>query len=620
MFYQKNRGNRAAVWSGWWGLLATLITYLGLSSGAVADMTALEAPIIITASRLPEPLDQALGNPTVIESQTIEQSMATDVAELLEQLGTVDVIHNGGPGQGVSVFLRGANSNQTLVLLDGVRLNPGTFGLASLQNIAPNLVDHIEVITGPRSSLYGSDAMGGVINIITKDPQGSGGDLNAQWGTFNTRTVDVDGFQGSEHSHVFGALHWEESHGYPTQVGDTNDRGFRNGSYLLKADTVIAGAQIAAESWRTSGDVAYSDPTSTPIGRSQYFNNERSSLSLQGSLLPTTHSSLRISQLIDNLEQTTSPDFDTTHRTQIDATTDIWLGAHKLLGGALLNFDHISSSVYGTKYDVSDMLHTFFVEDRYHTERSEAQASVALTHSTVFGNHETWNGGIGWHLTPTELLSLTGGTAFRAPTGSDLYGFGGNVALKPETSTNLELSFTKQISDHDQWSLTAYDHRIGDLITYTYMPTPDNPYNGTNENVNKAHIKGIEGQYSLTWLEWHFKIRGERQEALNESAGNSLLRRAHGMGALTLNRAFGAWNFNGEWLVVGKRDDIDSVTYGHTTNGSYALLNLGGQWQVNPALVAQVRIENAFDKSYQTANGYYAPGRVFKAGFRYAWH
>jgi len=137
--------------------------------GATAqDLSIDDATIIVTATRVPTPLDEILPSTIVIDRETIDRSLAADAADLLRFHAGLELARNGGPGQSTSLFIRGADSNHTLVMVDGVRINPGTIGIPALQNLAPELIDRIEVVKGPRSSLYGTDAIGGVINVITR--------------------------------------------------------------------------------------------------------------------------------------------------------------------------------------------------------------------------------------------------------------------------------------------------------------------------------------------------------------------------------------------------------------------------------------------------------------------
>jgi vitamin B12 transporter len=136
-----------------------------------ADWPRLDEYVVVTATREPEPVSNLLVPIAVIDRDDLDRSLAVDVSQLLAQQPGIDITPYGGPGQTVSVFMRGTNSNHTIFLVDGIRINPGTIGVAAIQTLAPDLVDHIEIVKGPRSALYGTDAIGGVVHL---DPNANG--------------------------------------------------------------------------------------------------------------------------------------------------------------------------------------------------------------------------------------------------------------------------------------------------------------------------------------------------------------------------------------------------------------------------------------------------------------
>ncbi len=152
-----------------------------------------EERIVVTATRIPEPLEEVLAPVVVIDRSTIERTASSDAAELLRFHAGVELGRNGGPGQTTAVFLRGAESHHTLIMIDGVRINPGTIGLAALQNISPDLIERIEIVKGPRSALYGSDAIGGVINVITRRGARNGWTAELGYGDYDTRRASLTG-------------------------------------------------------------------------------------------------------------------------------------------------------------------------------------------------------------------------------------------------------------------------------------------------------------------------------------------------------------------------------------------------------------------------------------------
>ncbi len=207
-----------------------LCTQIAWSASAAAATTITPDPpdIVVTATRVPTPLDQVLAPMLVIDRARIEDSAATDAADLLRFNAGLDLARNGGPGQTTSLFIRGAESNHTLVLVDGVRINPGTIGLAGLQNISPSMIERIEVVKGPRSALYGTDAIGGVINVITRRGADTGWTAELGYGDYDTQEANVTGGFATDRIEFDLGVSWLDSDGFPTRTDDDTDRGYEN--------------------------------------------------------------------------------------------------------------------------------------------------------------------------------------------------------------------------------------------------------------------------------------------------------------------------------------------------------------------------------------------------------
>jgi vitamin B12 transporter len=207
------------------GVAAALTT--SLSFPAVAQDELEET--IVTATRTPVPLD-AVGAPVIVISRNdIERSLASDVSELLQGHAGLEISRNGGPGQTTSLFMRGTDSNHTVVLVDGVRINPGTIGGAALQNIAPESIERIEIVKGPRSSLYGTDAIGGVVQLFTRRAAHDAFSAGATYGSDATQQLFADGaVNAGEKLHFGFGGSYSESEGMPIFVDSTSDRGYRN--------------------------------------------------------------------------------------------------------------------------------------------------------------------------------------------------------------------------------------------------------------------------------------------------------------------------------------------------------------------------------------------------------
>jgi vitamin B12 transporter len=220
----------------------------GLAGAATvhADTVITDPPVIVTATRVPTPVDEVLAPVIVIDRETIERSAPGDASDLLRFHAGLEVARNGGPGQTTALFIRGADSNHTLVLVDGVRINPGTIGLAAIQNIPPDMIERIEVVKGPRSSLWGTDAIGGVINIVTRRGTHDGWAAEAGYGDYDTRKASFNGgLPVGEHVDVDFGASWIESDGFPTRTTDHTDRGFDNLSMSGQVRADVGQAQVS---------------------------------------------------------------------------------------------------------------------------------------------------------------------------------------------------------------------------------------------------------------------------------------------------------------------------------------------------------------------------------------
>ncbi len=225
-----------------------------------------EMNVVVTATRVPTPADEVLAPVVVIDRATIERSNAGDAAELLRFHAGLDIASNGGPGQPTAMFIRGAESNQALVLVDGIRINPGTIGLPGLQNIRPDMIERIEVVKGPRSALWGSDAIGGVVNVVTRRGSQDGWITEAGYGAYDTKRASLNGGVDLGQSAALDVgVSWTDSDGFPTRTTDDIDRGYENlsANVALRAD--VGAAEVTVRHWRTAGTSEYSDFFLTPV-------------------------------------------------------------------------------------------------------------------------------------------------------------------------------------------------------------------------------------------------------------------------------------------------------------------------------------------------------------------
>jgi vitamin B12 transporter len=599
-----------------------------IANAADADDPNSAERIVVTASREPEKAGDALVPVIVIDRDAIEQSLATDVAELLRFHAGIDVVPAGGPGQQTSVFIRGANSNQTVVLIDGVRINPGTVGTPALQNIAPELVDHIEVVKGPMSTLYGSDAIGGVINVITRH---DGNDLEAMlgYGRYDTRAGYAGGQYSGPDGSVSLAVNYLDSSGFPPLTGSTLDSPFRDTSENVGAHTTVGGVELGARAWHASGTTDYLNDIVTPLD--QNYDTSSYAVYAAGSVTADWHSKLTLSRATDDIRQVqpdpyafpVADDFATTNRNTIDWQNDVRAGAQLFTFGGIVSAEHARTLSYGDGYDVETYSDTWFAQDKLDFGNEQLQAAVGWTHHSVFGDHYTWNAEYGIEPAKGTRLTVGWGTAFRAPNSTDLYGYGGNPELKPESSRNLELGLRQQISAHQWLTLAAFDNRIDDLIVFVDNFVP--PVYGQSENVDRARIRGIEAGWEWDSPDWRARIEGSLQNPEDLSDGTELLRRAKESATLALVRKAGSSEYSADVLLSGPRMDTDFESTPPYADlpvrlGGYALVNLAARWALSPSFSLQARLENALDRRYTLAYGYNTMARSLMVSVRYKYH
>jgi vitamin B12 transporter len=583
--------------------------------------------VVVTASRSPETSFDTLAYATVIDRAEIESTLAVDIADILGREAGIDVARTGGPGQQTAIFMRGANSNHTVLLIDGVRINPGTIGVAAVQNIAPELVDHIEIVRGPRSSIYGSDAIGGVINVVMRDPHTSGGDVAAHYGQFNTRNATGDAHFADGTSSIMAAVNWLESTGYPMEVGDTTDRGYRNLSFTLAGHTRLGTVDLAAHAWRSSGDVQYStldySNFPTPAGvlpADERYVTSMTSAEAGSSLTPSLKTHFLVSEVTDDIRQTIgSSDYETTHRRTVDWQNDWATGIHAVTFGAIIESQHTVSSVYGSGFDASTHRDQYYAQDRVASGRNRITAAFGYVQDGLFGGHSTWNAAYGFEIDRDTIISASVGTAFRAPDTTDLYGFGGNALLRPETSRNIEMDLKHRIGTQQLVTLALYDNRITNLIEYAPMPTPDDPYNGINENVGHARSRGMDAAWDYSGKQWRAHLSVNLQDPKDLDTGELLLRRSRASGKLTVDRSLSTLQELGmDVVAIGRRADIDNFFGTPLADGAYTLVGVRWRGSLARGWTFEARIDNLLDHAYQTANGYPGPRRGLYGGFRYA--
>lgn len=569
--------------------------------------------MVVTATRTPVPVTNLNVPIIVISREDIARSLATDVGDLLAEHVGVEVARTGGPGQPAAVFIRGANSDHTIVLVDGVRVNPGTIGGAPIQNISPEMIERIEIVKGPRSTLYGTDAIGGVINIFTRADANRGLAASVSTGRYGTRTVHGDGgMQSGARGNLGFSVSDTRSDGFPALAGSTDPRGYRNLSANLAGSYQASDAlTLSARGWRARGNSEYSDFFAAPVDED--FTNAAYSLEARWQPSKARAARLTLSQAQDDIAQRQSSDYVRTHRNTLDAQTDWQVGPQQFTFGALLTRESAQALSFGLPFDVTTAVNMGYVQDQITYGPNAALLAVGYTQHQTFGHQLTWNAEYGRSFAPGTRVSLAAGSAFHAPDATDRYGFGGNPQLRPELSRQLELTLHQPLGSHHELWTSLFENRIDDLINY--VVTDPLTFAGRNENIDRARIRGVEIGYRYQGARWRLRAEAAFNDPRDRDTGAPLLRRARSSWVVALERRSGRLELGANASRSGRRHDVGFPAA--VALPPYTLLNLSAAFAFNARWSLQARLDNALDERYQLAYGYNSARRSLIVASRY---
>jgi vitamin B12 transporter len=599
---------------------------------AVCSLSAYSASaldeVIVTANRLPESQYSALAATTVITRKDIESSQARSVEDLLAGVDGVVISNSGGPGKLSSIFVRGAEADQLLVLVDGVRIGSATAGTAAVQNLPVELIDRIELVRGPRSSLYGADAIGGVLQVFTRHGGGSWQpDFSVSGGSFDTRQARAHLGGGDERAWLQVEGSWQDTAGIDACRGSSaafagcfTEQPDLDG-YRYRSVSLRAGGQIATD---TAVEASLLRATSDLQYDGSFADNSRLLQQVVGASLTHAlggagHLALRLGRAWDRSVDYLAEDFAGRFSTRRDSAGLQWdttpTAGQRLSMGVDFLRDHVDST---TAYTVSSRdntgLYAQYVADMH---RWRIETSLRGDDNEQFGQHATGAAALGYELSDTLQVLAQYGTGFKAPTFNDLYypadplyGPVSNPDLKPERSRSLELALRGRM-DAASWRLSLYHTRIRDLIGYDSLFLP--------ANIDAARIRGLEATGGLSARQWRFEAGFTLQDAENRSdganRGRQLPRRPRLAAHADVQRSFAWMSLGARWVGEGHRND-DAA--GSQRLGSFGTLDLRAEARVTGDWRVQLLAANVLDRHYETVAWYNQPGRSIYLTLRYA--
>lgn len=602
---------------------------------AHAETAALLDEVVVTTTRIAQQLDQSLAHTTVISQKEIRASQAADVTSLLKQAAGVEIYQSGGIGKQSSLFMRGTNSSHALVLLDGMRIGSATSGMTAIDQLMLDQVERIEIVRGNVSSLYGSEGIGGVIQIFTRRGKGVPAlDVSGGAGTHNTQRAAA-GFGGEVAATSFDVrvskfrtdgVSAVKSNLVPAVNPDKD--GYDNTSFSASVRQSFGVDHSVSLSLFDSVADSQTDNSfglSTDINKSR-ANVRKAALASDNRFGDVWQSRLQLSQGVDDTQNFLNGVPDLALGAQFKTTADqiswqnmLRLGEHNMLNlGVEQLKQRVSSSTAFTRTSRSN--DGLFAG--YTGVYGAHQVQLNLRHDRYsdFGNTDTALLGYGYDFNDAWRVTASMGTAFKAPTLNDLfypfvnYGFGfsyaGNPNLKPERSRNNELGL-HYAADGQRADIVYFDNRIRDLIVNNNLPA------STMINLGEARIDGLEMAYAGRFGDTAVKAALTLQNPHDSQTGLALLRRSKSFANAGITRQFGAWQAGAEWQHSGARADVDINTFARTTLASYDVVGLTAGYALDKQLQLSLRVDNLFNRDYMLAHGYNTAGRTLFAGVSY---
>ena len=551
--------------------------------------------IVSVVSSVPQKKIETNTTIDVIEKEDLKKFASTNLISILSGYLGIDTSSNGGLGQYASLFLRGSNSNHTLVKVNGIKINPSTAGGASISNIDPSLISRIEIGSGPFSSIHGSEAIGGIINISTfPEERDSSLQLSLSRGADNYRkeSLQKNWLYKSNSYNVF--LLKAKSEGFPSLTSSSTDNGFNNkslgGSYTSKKSKT----QTDLSSWVSKGRTEYLDFLSNPL--SQDYENSIHSVNFKFKHKEPYLLYLNLAtskDLIDQNQFNYINQKDTTQTDNQNVQFIVYSPSDKdfsYIVGYEQEKQKVNYSSFGSRFRKNIKTTSLFIENRIELNKSLLGINIRFSDHDSYGINKSWNIGYRTDFNQKWVFRFNSGSAFRSPNTAELYGYGSNLNLKPEISLGQEVALEK-IANDSIISLVAFNNKIKDLINFDFDEN-------ILKNIAQSTNRGVEVRYM-----WKNKtINGRfllRYQNPKDNLGLQLLRRSKRSLSANIYRDFSLGTLNLNLSAFGKKRD-----FGNLPLPKYHLFNLSFVRQLSNQMDITLRVENLFDKEYFTASGY----------------
>ncbi|WP_404474310.1 TonB-dependent receptor [Vreelandella venusta] len=549
-------------------------------------------PVVVTAALAPRTANESLSSVTVIDEATLRRQDPVNITDLLRGQPGVDVSSNGSFGKNSSVYLRGTSNDASVLLIDGIRLRSATTGGAAWQHLEPRMFDRAEIVRGPRSSLYGADAMGGVIQLFTPEGEEEGPQprISVGGGSFNTQRLSA-GISGRE-----GGTRYSFSGSHLTTDGqpvrrDGDDKGYENTSALARVSHIFDnGAEAGVLALRAVGNTEFDGGESDIVQQVAGIYGE----------IPWSSSWRSRVTLSESRDETVTPAYSSqfiTKTQSVKLQNTLNVDKHEFVIGIESVEDSVAGSDtgLGAFSEESRDNHAVFGQAIFDFNPVVMQASLRHDDNQAYGGETTGSLALGYDVSEAYTVRLSYGTAFRAPDFNELYYpdlgyYSGNPDLEPETSETIEVGLRGQF-DRWFWDAALYQTDIDNLIAGQ----------GLQLNVPETRIRGAELAAGVEAGDWTLAAAVTYTDPENRLTGKRLQNRASQSLRLDVDRELGDWSVGGSWVAQNHR-------YRDAQNqdrlSGYGLVNLRAGWQFAPLWSARVTLENALDQDYVTTRSF----------------
>lgn len=591
---------------------------------ALAEVTQLD-DVVVTASRIAQPSRAVIADVTVVDRKELAAQGSSTLQDVLASQPGIQISNAGGPGKATSVFMRGTNNGQTLVLVDGMPFGSATLGSAALQNIPVSQIERIEILRGPAASLYGSGAIGGVIQIFTR--QGSTGfnpSASVGYGNYNTLDANASVSGGTDSTRYALTVARYQTDGTNAIVNPKNtsfyadDDGYSNTSLSFSAQHKInAEHQVGLSALGIWGENHYDgsilNKSWKNVAQSYDYRDESFNGSgnvwLKSQFTPIWQSKLQAGVSVDdskNFNPVSEKNYaDVTSKIKTEQNQLSWVNDLSVLGGnVILGLETLEQKVSGdTQFDVDQRrTNSGLVGYLVNYADFSLQLNGRSDDNSQYGRHNTGTVGLSYQINNDWVVGTSMGTAFKAPTFNDLYWpKQGNPNLKPEDSNSKE-AFIRFATNKLQASVTAYYNKVNNLIAWA--PTSTGTW--LPSNIGEAQLKGVtvtsdwQSDNLIAGFSYDY-LNAEDATAGSASYGKQLARRAKNSGVVYAGWQTPVWSARVE--VEGHGQRYNDAANKQSLPG-YGLTNITASYQFAKDWSVNARINNLFDKEYQTVKDY----------------